>query len=90
MTSTNSSTLRYCYSGGIIGYSIGGFYAIIYADRFTRDVAGLILIDSGFAGQMRDQTPEQRKITMADSHRGEERELLRIISADGRNTSKYE
>ena len=59
----------------LVGHSIGGFYATMYADRFLGEVAGLVLVDSGFAGQMHERTPEQRKIAMENSHRGEEREL---------------
>lgn len=40
----------------LVGHSIGGFYATVYADRFTRAVAGLVLVDSGFAGQVAKET----------------------------------
>lgn len=35
----------------LVGHSRGGFYSILYADRFPSEVAGLILIDPSFAGQ---------------------------------------
>jgi pimeloyl-ACP methyl ester carboxylesterase len=40
----------------LVGHSIGGLYATLYTDKFTRDVAGLVLIDPSFAGQG-DQSP---------------------------------
>jgi pimeloyl-ACP methyl ester carboxylesterase len=59
----------------LVGQSIGGFYATMYADRFPADVAGLVLVDPGFAGQM-NETQKQRKIDMENSRRGDERLLL--------------
>jgi pimeloyl-ACP methyl ester carboxylesterase len=56
----------------LVGHSIGGFYATMYTDRFPADVAGLVLVDPGFAGQTLGRTPAQRNIEMANSHRGEE------------------
>lgn len=35
----------------LVGHSIGGFYATVFADRFASRVAGLVLVDPGFAGQ---------------------------------------
>lgn len=35
----------------LVGHSIGGFYATMYADRFLPQVAGLVLVDPGFTGQ---------------------------------------
>ncbi|HWF77136.1 MAG TPA: alpha/beta hydrolase [Caulobacteraceae bacterium] len=59
----------------IVGHSIGGFYATVYADRFANDVAGLVLVDPGFAGQTSYEPPDQRRREMANSHQGEERLL---------------
>jgi pimeloyl-ACP methyl ester carboxylesterase len=59
----------------IVGHSIGGFYATVFADRFANDVAGLVLVDPGFAGQTSFEPPEQRRREMANSHQGEERLL---------------
>jgi pimeloyl-ACP methyl ester carboxylesterase len=59
----------------IVGHSIGGFYATVYADRFAKDVAGLVLVDPGIAGQTSELTPQQREAQMASSHAGEERLL---------------
>ncbi|MDG2521904.1 alpha/beta hydrolase [Caulobacter segnis] len=36
----------------LVGHSIGGFYATVYADRFPRRVAGMVLVDAGFADQV--------------------------------------
>lgn len=35
----------------LVGHSIGGFYATLFADRFPKQIAGLVLVDPGFAGQ---------------------------------------
>jgi pimeloyl-ACP methyl ester carboxylesterase len=34
----------------LVGHSAGGLYATLYSDKFGPDVAGLVLIDPGFAG----------------------------------------
>jgi pimeloyl-ACP methyl ester carboxylesterase len=43
----------------LVGHSLGGLYATLYADRHVEDVAGLVLIDPAFAEQDKDQTPKQ-------------------------------
>ena len=35
----------------LVGHSLGGLYATLYADRFGPQVAGLVLVDPAFAGQ---------------------------------------
>jgi pimeloyl-ACP methyl ester carboxylesterase len=35
----------------LVGHSIGGRYATYYFERFPAEVAGLVLVDPGFAGQ---------------------------------------
>jgi pimeloyl-ACP methyl ester carboxylesterase len=57
----------------LVGHSIGGFYATMYADRFLADVAGLVLVEPGFAGQTAWGTPEQRKASLDEDRRGEAR-----------------
>lgn len=57
----------------IVGHSIGGFYGTIYAERFPGAVAGLVLVDPGFGGQVqpRDQAQKDtwlRNIRPAEAH----------------------
>jgi len=57
----------------IVGHSIGGFYGTIYAERFPGAVAGLVLVDPGFGGQVqpRDQAqkdPWLRYIRSGEAH----------------------
>lgn len=44
----------------LVGHSLGGLYATLYADRFPAQVAGLVLIDPVFAGQDLDETPDEQ------------------------------
>ncbi|HEY1272340.1 MAG TPA: alpha/beta hydrolase [Terriglobales bacterium] len=44
----------------LVGHSLGGLYATLYADRFHSQVAGLVLIDPAFAGQDLDETPQEQ------------------------------
>ncbi len=43
----------------LVGHSLGGLYATLYADRFSSQVSGLVLIDPLFAGEDLDETPEE-------------------------------
>ena len=43
----------------LVGHSIGGFYAMMFANRFPQQVAGLVLVDPGFPGQFAPATPRQ-------------------------------
>jgi pimeloyl-ACP methyl ester carboxylesterase len=57
----------------IVGHSIGGFYGTVFADRFPRQVAGLVLIDPGFANQVNPRPPEslesdKQHIRAGDAH----------------------
>jgi pimeloyl-ACP methyl ester carboxylesterase len=45
----------------LVGHSLGGLYATLYADRFPLQVAGLVLIDPAFAGQDLGETPEEKE-----------------------------
>ncbi len=35
----------------LVGHSLGGLFATLYADRFRSEIGGLVLIDPSFAGQ---------------------------------------
>jgi pimeloyl-ACP methyl ester carboxylesterase len=35
----------------LVGHSNGGIYAVLYAQTFPKDVAGMVLVDPGFTGQ---------------------------------------
>lgn len=56
----------------IVGHSIGGFYATVYASRFPEDVAGLVLVDPGFSGQQQWQTPSDLESGVPEMVRGED------------------
>ncbi|HWQ85445.1 alpha/beta hydrolase [Brevundimonas sp.] len=56
----------------IVGHSVGGFYATVYASRFPEDVAGLVLVDPGFSGQQKWQTPDDLEIGVPNMMRGED------------------
>lgn len=54
----------------LVGHSIGGFYATMYADRFPEQVTGLVLIEPGFAGQFNPSSSEQRRREQENMLRG--------------------
>ncbi len=54
----------------IVGHSIGGFYGTLYTNRFPDHVAGLVLVDSGFAGQNNPADPEDRRRLVEDIDKG--------------------
>jgi pimeloyl-ACP methyl ester carboxylesterase len=45
----------------LVGHSIGGFYATVYADRFLAEVAGMVLVDPGFSGQWPALSPDSMR-----------------------------
>lgn len=55
----------------LVGHSIGGFYATMYADRYPSEVAGLVLVDPGFSGQTLGLSPERQAFGQANVRRGE-------------------
>jgi len=55
----------------LVGHSIGGFYATMYADRFPSAVAGLVLVDTGFSGQSSGASGEHAIIEQGNIRRGE-------------------
>ena len=55
----------------LVGHSIGGFYATVYADRFPNSVAGMVLVDPGFAGQSSGADGERGLIEQGNIRRGE-------------------
>ena len=55
----------------IVGHSIGGFYGTVYADRFPEQVAGLVLVDPGFAGQVQPRPPESLEVDRQHIRAGE-------------------
>jgi pimeloyl-ACP methyl ester carboxylesterase len=55
----------------LVGHSLGGLYATLYADRFPAQVAGLVLIDPAFAGQDLDETPEEQARAQATYDRSQ-------------------
>ena len=55
----------------LVGHSIGGFYATMYADRFPLEVAGMVLVDPGFAGQSSGAAGERALVEQGNIRRGE-------------------
>ncbi|RYE65483.1 MAG: alpha/beta fold hydrolase, partial [Oxalobacteraceae bacterium] len=55
----------------LVGHSIGGFYATVYADRFQNEVAGLVLVDPGFSGQQSGLKGQSWDRDQANIRRGE-------------------
>ena len=63
----------------LVGQSIGGLYATLYADRFPSEVAGLVLVDPSFAGQ--EVYPASAELKRdQEEFAGEERETSRCAA----------
>jgi pimeloyl-ACP methyl ester carboxylesterase len=58
-----------------VGHSVGGFYATLYTDRFRDDVAGMVLVDPGFANQYNPRTDAMLKLDVENNRRGDDNEL---------------
>ena len=50
----------------LVGHSVGGLYATLYADKFDSEVAGLVLIDPAYAGENSGRSSDQRTRDNAD------------------------
>jgi pimeloyl-ACP methyl ester carboxylesterase len=55
----------------IVGHSIGGFYATVFSDRFPHEVAGLVLVEPGFANQVSPRPPESLEVDKQHIRAGE-------------------
>jgi len=58
--------------GVLVGHSIGGFYASVYANRFPEQVSGMVLIEPGFDGQFAPSSAKQRRLEQRAMRAGEE------------------
>lgn len=54
----------------LVGHSMGGFYATLYADRFASEVAGMVLVEPAFAGQFDPPTAAERTIEEGNIRQG--------------------
>ncbi|QXQ07334.1 alpha/beta hydrolase [Sphingosinicellaceae bacterium] len=43
----------------LVGHSVGGLYSTLYADRYSADLAGLVLIDPSYAEQDKGESPDE-------------------------------
>jgi pimeloyl-ACP methyl ester carboxylesterase len=53
----------------LMGHSLGGLYATLYADKFPDEVGGLVLVDPSFAGQFDYDLPRARRLMRSDEDR---------------------
>lgn len=63
----------------LVGQSIGGLYATLFADRYPSEVAGLVLVDPSFAGQEVYPASAELRRDQAE-FAGEEREAKRCAA----------
>ena len=59
----------------LVGHSLGGLYATVYANRYPRDVLGLVLVDPAFADQM-NYTRSDEDVTQFDKLRAAQITML--------------
>jgi pimeloyl-ACP methyl ester carboxylesterase len=52
----------------LVGHSLGGLFATLYTDKFTTQVAGLVLVDPSFSNQFDYALPEARKLMLSDEN----------------------
>ena len=51
----------------LVGQSLGGLFATLYADKYLSDLAGMVLVDPAFSGQFDYVTSQQDKAIMLRS-----------------------
>lgn len=52
----------------LVGHSLGGLFATLYADKYPTQVKGLVLIDPSFANQFDYVIPHARSIMISDEN----------------------
>ncbi|WP_158914034.1 alpha/beta fold hydrolase [Caulobacter sp. S45] len=58
----------------LVGHSIGGLYATLYADKYPSDISGLVLVDPSFSGHQDWESSDSAK-------RGEEIEYQEYLNS---------
>jgi pimeloyl-ACP methyl ester carboxylesterase len=52
----------------LVGHSLGGLFATVYADKYPGQVKGLVLIDPSFAEQFDYHSPQAKKLMRSDEN----------------------